>query len=180
MQLITKLFLMILMVIIINKEEYKPGYGEIIFNKAFAVKISRQQLQLQTYILHARIFCEDKFMVQIAHVTIMVQILKPFFLCYILIVWPTCIRGETKKSVVCILCITNRTTYGSYVDNVSCPSGHDQLCHSMDYLAEHSSECFSRGHTIILLQCSCVESTTVQRIGLCKIYTHSSYKVHRT
>lgn len=37
---------MILMVIIINKEEYKPGYGEIIFNKAFAVKISRQQLQL--------------------------------------------------------------------------------------------------------------------------------------
>ena len=43
----------------------------------------------------------------------------------------------------------------SCVGNVSCPSGHDQLCHSMDYLAKHSSEFFSRGHTNITLVFLC-------------------------
>lgn len=169
---------MILMVIIINKEEYKPGYGEIIFNKAFAVKISRQQLQLQTYILHARIFCEDKFMVQIAHVTIMVQILKPFFLCYILIVWPTCIRGETKKSVVYYVLPTEPLTVLVLIMSAAplVMISYVTLWTTQPSIVVSAFH----GATLTLLQCSCVESTTVQRIGLCKIYTHSSYKVHRT
>ena len=90
---------------------------------------------------------------------------KSFFLCYILIVLPICIQGETEKSVVYYVSPTE--PHSSCLGSSSCPSG--QLCHTMDYLAEHSSQFFSPDHINITLTLlcgihNCTKDLTVQNV----------------
>ena len=52
-----------------------------------------------------------------------------------------CVLAETKNVVVYYVSPTEPLS--SCPGNSSCPSAASQLCHTMDYLAEHSSEFFS-------------------------------------
>ena len=90
---------------------------------------------------------------------------KSFFPCYILIVGLICIQGGAEKGVVYYVSPTE--PLGSCLGNSSCPHGH--ICHTMDYLAEHSSEFFSPDHINITLMfmCgvhNCTKDLTVQNL----------------
>ena len=69
-------------------------------------------------------------------------------LCFILL---SCILAETVEGVVYYISPTEPLS--SCLGNSSCPT--DQLCHTMDYLAEHSSEFFSPNHINVTLIFMC-------------------------
>ena len=75
--------------------------------------------------------------------------MKSFFFFSGLSVGIFCIRAEldTKNGVV--YCVSPTKSLSSCPGNGSCPPG--QLCHTMDYLAEHSSEFFSPNHVSVTL-----------------------------
>ena len=61
------------------------------------------------------------------------------------------VLAETKKDVVYYISPTEPLS--SCHRNSSCPPG--QLCHTMDYLVEHSSELFSSDHVNVTLMFMC-------------------------
>ena len=79
--------------------------------------------------------------------------MKIFFLSPILIILFGLIYvlAETKKDVVYYISPTEPLS--SCHGNSSCPPGH--LCHTMDYLVEHSSELFSPDHVNVTLMFMC-------------------------
>ena len=81
--------------------------------------------------------------------------MKTFFLSPILIIilfgLIYVLVAETKKDVVYYISPTE--PLGSCHGNSSCPPG--QLCHTMDYLVEHSSELFSSDHVNVTLMFMC-------------------------
>ena len=80
--------------------------------------------------------------------------MKTFFLSPILIILLfglIYVLAETKKDVVYYISPTEPLS--SCHGNSSCPPG--QLCHTMDYLVEHSSELFSPDHINITLMFMC-------------------------
>ena len=77
--------------------------------------------------------------------------MKTFFLSSILIFGLINVLAETKENVVHYVSPTEPLS--SCPGNSSCPPG--QLCHTMDYLANHSSEFFSSDHVNITLIFMC-------------------------
>ena len=78
--------------------------------------------------------------------------MKTFFLSPFLILFGLIyVLAETKKDVVYYVSPTEPLS--SCHGNSSCPPG--QLCHTMDYLAEHSSELFSPDHINVTLIFMC-------------------------
>ena len=79
--------------------------------------------------------------------------MKSIFISSILLVGMICIPAEleTKNGVVYIVSPTE--SLSSCSRNSSCQPG--QLCHTMDYLAEHSSELFSPDHVSVTLIFMC-------------------------
>ena len=77
--------------------------------------------------------------------------MKSFFLPSILIIGLICILTKTDEGVVYYVSPTEPLS--SCSGNSSCPSG--QLCHTMDYLVEHSSEFFSPDHVNVTLIFMC-------------------------
>ena len=77
--------------------------------------------------------------------------MKTFFLSFILIFGLINVLAETKEDVVYYVSPTE--TLSSCPGNSSCPPG--QLCHTMDYLADHSSEFFSPDHVNVTLIFMC-------------------------
>ena len=77
--------------------------------------------------------------------------MKSFFLFSILIVGLICILAETKEGVVYYVSPTEPLS--SCSGNSSCPPG--QLCHTMDYLVENSSEFFSPDYINVTLMFMC-------------------------
>ena len=77
--------------------------------------------------------------------------MKTFFLSSILIFGLINVLAETKENVVHYVSPTEPLS--SCPGNSSCPPG--QLCHTMDYLAEHSSEFFSPDHVNVTLIFMC-------------------------
>ena len=73
--------------------------------------------------------------------------MKTFFLSPFLIFGLIYVLAETKKDVVYYVSPTEPLS--SCHGSSSCPPG--QLCHTMDYLAEHSSELFSPDHINVTL-----------------------------
>ena len=82
------------------------------------------------------------------------QRMKSIFVSSILLVGMICIPAElkTKNGVVYFVSPTESLSSCSG-NSCSCPPG--QLCHKMDYLAEHSSEFFSPDHVSITLIFMC-------------------------
>ena len=74
-----------------------------------------------------------------------------FFLFPILLFQLIYVLAETKKDVVYY--VTPTEPLSSCPGNSNCPS--DQLCHTMDYLAEHSSELFSQDNINVTLIFKC-------------------------
>ena len=77
--------------------------------------------------------------------------MKSFFLSSILIFGLINVLAETKENVVHYVSPTEPLS--SCPGNSSCPPG--QLCHTMDYLANHSSEFFSPDHVNVTLIFMC-------------------------
>ena len=77
--------------------------------------------------------------------------MKTFFLSPTLILGLICVAAETNEGVVYYVLPTEPLS--SCPENSSCPPG--QLCHTMDYLAEHSSELFSPDHVNVTLVFLC-------------------------
>ena len=77
--------------------------------------------------------------------------MKTFFLSLILIFGLIYVLAETKEDVVYHVSPTEPLS--SCPGNSSCPPG--QFCHTMDYLAEHSSEFFSPDHVNVTLIFMC-------------------------
>ena len=78
--------------------------------------------------------------------------MKTFILSLILIFGLIYVLAETKKDVVYYY-VSPTEPLSSCPGNSSCPP--DQLCHTMDYLAEHSSEFFSSDHVNVTLLFMC-------------------------
>ena len=77
--------------------------------------------------------------------------MKTFFLSPVLIFGLIYLLTETKEDVVYYVSPTEPLS--SCPGNSSCPPG--QLCHTMDYLANHSSEFFSPDHVNVTLIFMC-------------------------
>ena len=77
--------------------------------------------------------------------------MKSFFLSSILIVELISILAKTEEGVVYLVHPTE--PLNSCPGNSSCPPG--QLCHTMDYLVEHSDEFFSPDHINVILIFMC-------------------------
>ena len=101
--------------------------------------------------------------------------MKSLFLPFILICVigflciPTTAQGkrDLMKDVVHYVLPTDLEPLSSCPGNSSCPPG--QLCHTMDYLVEHSSEFFSQDHVSVTLifMCgvhNCTKDLTIQNL----------------
>ena len=93
--------------------------------------------------------------------------MKYHFLFFSLLTIGLVCLSETKKSVVYYVSPTEPLS--SCPGNSSCPPG--QLCHTMDYLVEHSSEFFSPDHVNVTLIFMCgvhnyTKNLTVQNLHL--------------
>ena len=78
--------------------------------------------------------------------------MRCFFLLSILMFGLTSILAETEKEGV-IYYVSPTEPLSSCPGNSSCP--HGQLCHTMDYLVEHSSEFFSPDQVSVTLMFRC-------------------------
>ena len=99
------------------------------------------------------------------------KIMKSLFLPFILIhvVGFICITTTGKKDLMkdVVYYVLPTEPLSSCPGNSSCPPG--QLCHTMDYLAEHSSKFFSPDHVSVTLtfMCgvhNCTKDLTVQNL----------------
>ena len=91
----------------------------------------------------------------------------PFDLLSILIIGLTCLSAVVETKTNAIYYVSPTEPLSSCPGNSSCPPG--QLCHTMDYLAEHSSEFFSPDHVNVTLIFMCgvhnyIKDLTVQNL----------------
>ena len=95
------------------------------------------------------------------------QIMKSFFLLSILVIGLICIIAETDEGVVYYVSPTE--SLNSCTGNSSCPPG--QLCHTMDYLVEHSSEFFSPEHVNVMLIFMCGVHNYTKDLSVQKLHS---------
>ena len=88
-------------------------------------------------------------------------------LSFVLLVGLSCILAETEKGVVYYVSPTEPLS--SCPGNNRCPPG--QLCHTMDYLAEHSSEFFSSDQVSVILIFTCGVHNYTKELTIQNLYS---------